>query len=96
MNADTASPDIGTTDLGTTDVLPAEIRDALARLDTLDGLPTSAHVEVFEEMNRRLAEALADLDGSAGTASPPTASPPTASRTTAPPRPGPGPGRPAR
>ncbi|CAO5167097.1 conserved hypothetical protein [Frankia sp. AiPs1] len=47
------------------DSLPTEIQDALARLDTLDVLPTSAHVEVFEEMNRRLADALADLDGSA-------------------------------
>ncbi len=82
VNADTANPDIGSTDL-----LPGEIRDALARLDTLDGLPTSAHVEVFEEMNRRLAEALADLDGSAGAAPAGTASTPG---------PRPGPGRPGR
>ncbi|MCK9877748.1 hypothetical protein MXD61_25860 [Frankia sp. AgPm24] len=52
-----------------TDSLPAEIQAALARLDTLDVVATSAHVEVFEEMNRLLAEALADLDGSGGTAS---------------------------
>ncbi|EIV96447.1 hypothetical protein [Frankia sp. QA3] len=49
-----------------TENLPDEIRDALVRLDTLDVVATSAHVEVFEEMNRRLADALADLDGSGG------------------------------
>ncbi|WP_261557824.1 hypothetical protein [Frankia tisae] len=49
-----------------TENLPAEIRDALARLETLDVVATSEHVEVFEEMNRRLADALADLDGSGG------------------------------
>ena len=59
------------------DNLPAEIRDALARLDTLDARPTSAHVEVFEEMNRRLTDALADLDGSgpAAPATPPASAP---------------------
>ncbi|SNQ48894.1 conserved hypothetical protein [Frankia canadensis] len=71
-----------------TDNLPAEIRDALTRLDALDVLPTSAHVEVFEEMNRRLADALADLDGSGSTAVPAAGA--------GGPRPGPGAARPTR
>lgn len=64
MDADTVMT--GTArDAGRTAGLPTGIQEALVRLDTLDALPTSAHVEIFEEMNSRLADALADLDGSA-------------------------------
>lgn len=38
---------------------------ALDRLHDLDGLPTVDHVEVYEDVHRRLQEALADLEPSA-------------------------------
>ncbi|WP_462189096.1 MULTISPECIES: hypothetical protein [unclassified Frankia] len=93
-----------------TENLPAEVRDALGRLDMLDVLPTAAHVEVFEEINRRLAGALADLDGiadqvkgadhvkGAGGAAGPGVPVPARSgaRPTGGPRPGPGMIRPVR
>lgn len=37
---------------------------AVARLAEVDGLPTSQHAEVYDEIHRRLQDALADLDGS--------------------------------
>lgn len=36
---------------------------AVARIAELDGLPTAGHVEVYEDIHRRLQDALTDLDG---------------------------------
>ncbi len=36
---------------------------ALARLAELDGRPAAEHVEIYEDVHRRLQEALADPDG---------------------------------
>ncbi|MFE2109951.1 hypothetical protein ACFXAF_29370 [Kitasatospora sp. NPDC059463] len=35
---------------------------ALARLEALDGVPTDAHVAVYEDVHQRLADTLAALD----------------------------------
>ncbi|MFJ9953342.1 hypothetical protein [Kitasatospora sp. NPDC091207] len=35
---------------------------ALARLEALDGVPTEAHVAVYEDVHQRLTDALAALD----------------------------------
>ena len=40
---------------------PAE-RDAHARLQDIDDAPLEEHVEVYEDVHRRLQEGLADLD----------------------------------
>jgi len=37
--------------------------EARARLSDLDDAPLEEHVEVFEDVHRRLQEGLADLDG---------------------------------
>ena len=37
------------------------VDDALARLNEIPGLPVNEHVEVFEDVQRRLHETLADL-----------------------------------
>lgn len=78
--------------------LPAEVRVAFDRLDTLDGLPTAEHVAIFEDMNRCLAETLADLDGSGtdAVAGEDRAARAAAHSTPGPPRPGPGMIRPVR
>ncbi len=36
---------------------------ALARLGDLDGTPPSAHPEIFQDVHRRLQDALAGIDG---------------------------------
>ena len=36
--------------------------DARARLEEVDGAPLDQHVEVYEDVHRRLQEGLADLD----------------------------------
>jgi len=41
------------------------VDDAIARLDDLDGSPTSEHVEIVDDVHRRLQSALSDLDLSA-------------------------------
>ena len=41
----------------------ARVDDALARLKDLESLPVHEHVEVFEDVQRRLHETLADLSG---------------------------------
>jgi hypothetical protein len=41
----------------------AAVDDATRLLDRLDELPTAEHVEVFEDVHRRLEDALTDLDG---------------------------------
>ncbi len=41
----------------------ARVDDALGRLADLQGLPVHEHVEVFEDVQRRLHETLADLAG---------------------------------
>lgn len=41
----------------------ARVDDALARLNDLTNLPVHEHVEVFEDVQRRLHETLADLSG---------------------------------
>lgn len=41
------------------------VDDAIARLDDLDGSPTSEHVEIVDDVHRRLQSALSDLDPSA-------------------------------
>lgn len=38
------------------------VDDALARLDGLDELPASEHVEIFDAVHRSLQDALATLD----------------------------------
>ena len=38
------------------------VDEAVARLDDLAGLPVAGHPAVFEHVQRRLAEALGDLD----------------------------------
>ena len=49
------------------DTLPitgeARVDDALGRLADLQGLPVHEHVDVFEDVQRRLHETLADLAG---------------------------------
>lgn len=40
----------------------AEVDAALARLADADGLPTQAHIEVYEDVHRGLRDALAALD----------------------------------
>lgn len=42
----------------------AEAAEVVARLDTLDGLPVSEHVAVFEVVHRTLQDTLAAVDGS--------------------------------
>jgi hypothetical protein len=37
---------------------------AIQRLHALPGRPTAAHPEVYEDVHRRLQDALADVDGS--------------------------------
>ncbi|MFC9328254.1 hypothetical protein [Kitasatospora sp. NPDC057015] len=39
-----------------------EVDGALGRLVALDGVPTEAHVPVYEDVHRRLGETLAALD----------------------------------
>ena len=39
------------------------VDEALARLVDLDGRAVADHVEIYEDVHRRLQEALADLDG---------------------------------
>ncbi|MFE7194615.1 hypothetical protein [Kitasatospora sp. NPDC057541] len=39
-----------------------EVDAGLARLEALDGVPTDAHVAVYEDVHRRLADTLAALD----------------------------------
>jgi hypothetical protein len=41
----------------------ARVDDALGRLADLSGLPVHEHVAVFEDVQRRLHETLADLAG---------------------------------
>jgi hypothetical protein len=41
----------------------ARVDDALGRLADLQGLPVHEHVAVFEDVQRRLHETLADLAG---------------------------------
>lgn len=41
----------------------ARVDDALGRLSDLQGLPVHEHVDVFEDVQRRLHETLADLAG---------------------------------
>ena len=41
----------------------ARVDDALGRLADLQGLPVHEHVDVFEDVQRRLHETLADLAG---------------------------------
>jgi hypothetical protein len=41
----------------------ARVDDALARLKDLESLPVHEHVEVFEDVQRRLHETLADISG---------------------------------
>lgn len=41
----------------------ARVDDALARLKDLEALPVHEHVEVFEDVQRRLHETLADISG---------------------------------
>ena len=41
----------------------ARVDDALGRLADLQGLPVNEHVDVFEDVQRRLHETLADLAG---------------------------------
>ena len=41
----------------------ARVGDALGRLADLSGLPVHEHVAVFEDVQRRLHETLADLSG---------------------------------
>jgi hypothetical protein len=36
---------------------------ALARLGELEGAPTTAHPEIFQDVHRRLQDALAGIDG---------------------------------
>ena len=49
------------------DTLPitgeARVDDALGRLADLQGLPVHEHVAVFEDVQRRLHDTLADLSG---------------------------------
>ncbi|MDX6225372.1 MAG: hypothetical protein QOJ92_970 [Frankiales bacterium] len=40
----------------------ARVDGALERLADLDGLPVTEHVPVYDEVNRLLQDALADLD----------------------------------
>lgn len=47
------------TDASTGDV---RVDTALARLQTLDAVPVGEHVAVYDEVNRLLQDALADLD----------------------------------
>jgi len=42
----------------------ARVDDALGRLADLESLPVHEHVEVFEDVQRRLHDTLADLAGS--------------------------------
>jgi hypothetical protein len=41
----------------------ARVDEAVSGLTELSGLPTSEHVGVYDEVHRRLQDALADLDG---------------------------------
>jgi hypothetical protein len=45
------------------------VDDALALLDDLDALPTSDHVAVFDDVQRRLQSALTHSDADSGTGS---------------------------
>lgn len=40
----------------------SRVDTALARLQTLDAVPVGEHVAVYDEVNRLLQDALADLD----------------------------------
>jgi len=42
------------------------VRPALDRLAELDVLPTHEHVDVYDDVHRRLHEALSDLDAARG------------------------------
>ena len=42
----------------------ARVDDAIARLSDLENLPVNDHVEIFEDVHRRLHETLADLASS--------------------------------
>ena len=42
------------------------VRPALERLAELDALPTHEHVDVYDDVHRRLHEALSDLDAARG------------------------------
>lgn len=44
------------------DATPPGVAQALARLQELDALPVSGHVEVFDGVHRLLQDALATLD----------------------------------
>ena len=41
---------------------PSGVRDARERLQAIDDAPLEEHVEVYEDVHRRLQEGLADLD----------------------------------
>lgn len=58
MHEGTSAPDVGTGATG-----HAGVDAALARLGELPGLPVPAHVDVYEDIHRRLQETLADLGG---------------------------------
>ncbi len=47
-------------------ILPSGVAEALQRLESLGGLPTSAHVAAFADVQRRLDDALADIGDAAG------------------------------
>jgi hypothetical protein len=60
-----AEPSVGPT----SEPIPAaaeSVRPALERLAALDALPTPEHVEVYEDVHRRLHGALSDLDAARG------------------------------
>jgi hypothetical protein len=58
-------------DAGTAGALAPGVAAALHRLESLDGLPASAHVAAFEQVQRSLDEALADIDGQPASDAPP-------------------------
>jgi hypothetical protein len=57
---DTLGGEVPTDEAATTG--NARVDAATARLAELDDLPTEQHADVFEDVQRRLHEALADLD----------------------------------
>ena len=69
VETETAEPE--TTELADRPVETGDPRvdDALALLDDLDALPTSDHVAVFDDVQRRLQSALTHSDADSGTGS---------------------------
>jgi hypothetical protein len=63
-------------DAGTAGALAPGVAAALQRLESLDGLPASAHVAAFEQVQRSLDDALADIDGQSGSDEPAQPLPP--------------------